>query len=178
MFLIVGLGNPGMEYEKTFHNVGFRVLDELARRYDFDIRKNKCNSLLFEGNILGEKLIVAKPQTYMNNSGIAVNQLKAMFKPEKIIIIYDDIDIPLGSLRFREVGSAGTHNGMRSVVKELATQDIQRLRIGIKPERNICDLCDYVLSKGKIQEQEVLDQAIDNAVDFLEEHIKNKFIKK
>ena len=81
-------------------------------------------------------------------------------------------------MRFRESGSAGTHNGMRSVVNELGTQDIQRLRIGIKPQRTICDLCDYVLSKGKIEEQEVLDEAIDNAVDFLEVHIKNKFIKK
>ena len=177
MFLIVGLGNFGREYENTFHNVGFMALDELCRRNDIEIRKNKCNSLIFEGNLFGEKVVLAKPQTYMNNSGIAVNLLKNAYKPENIIIIYDDIDLPLSTFRFREKGSAGTHNGMRSVVSLLGTQEIQRLRIGIKPEREIYNLADYVLSKGKTNEQEKLDEAINNAVDFLEMHIKNKFKK-
>lgn len=178
MFLIVGLGNPGKEYAKTFHNVGFMVLDELCRRNDVEIRKKKGNSLIFEGNLFGEKIILAKPQTYMNNSGIAVSELKNSFKPDNILIIYDDVDLPLSTFRFRESGSAGTHNGMRSVVSVLNTQEIQRLRIGIKPERQIFNLADYVLSKGNVEEQEKLDESIDKAVDFLEMHIKNKFIKK
>lgn len=177
MFLIVGLGNKGKEYDNTFHNVGFRVLSEMERRFDFEIRKSKCNSLIFEGNLFGEKVVIAKPQIYMNNSGIAVNQLVSMFKPDKTIIIYDDIDLPIGTFRFRETGSAGTHNGMRSVIRELGSQDIQRLRVGIKPNRQIYDLADYVLSKGTIEEQEQLDNVIDECVDFVEEHIRRKFIK-
>lgn len=175
MFLIVGLGNPGTEYKNTFHNVGFMALDELCRRNDVELTKNKCNSLVFEGNIFGKKVVLAKPLTYMNNSGIALNLLKAKYKPEKILIIYDDVDLPLGTFRFREKGSSGTHNGMRSIIKELGTEDIQRLRVGIKPSEKIFDLADYVLSKGSISQQETLQEAIDNAIDFLENHIKKDF---
>lgn len=175
MFLIVGLGNPGTEYKSTFHNVGFMALDELCRRNDIELTKNKCNSLVFEGNILGKKVVLAKPLTYMNNSGIALNLLRAKYKPEKILIIYDDVDLPLGTFRFREKGSSGTHNGMRSIIKELGTEDIQRLRVGIKPSEKIFDLADYVLSKGTIGQQETLQQTIDNAIDFLENHIKKDF---
>ena len=175
MFLIVGLGNPGSEYKSTFHNVGFMALDELCRRNDIDLTKSKCNSLVFEGNIYGKKVVLAKPQTYMNNSGLALNLLRAKYKPEKILIIYDDVDLPLGTFRFREKGSSGTHNGMRSIIRELGTEDIQRLRIGIKPQEKIFDLADYVLSKGTISQQEVLSEAIDKGIDFLENHIKNDF---
>ena len=177
MYLIVGLGNPGLEYRKTFHNVGFMALDVFCENNNLVLSKSKCNSLIYEGNVLGKKVIIAKPQTYMNNSGVAVSQLKSKYKPEKILIIYDDIDLPIGSFRFREKGSSGTHNGMRSVIKEVGSEDIQRIRIGIKPKRAIYNLADYVLSDGKIEEQEILQQSIEEAVDFLTEHIKKDFIK-
>ena len=177
MFLIVGLGNPGREYENTFHNVGFRALDELCRRNDIEIRKSKDKALIYEGNLFGEKIILAKPQTYMNLSGESVKMLNNSFKPEKILIIYDDYDLPISTFRFRDKGSAGTHNGMRNIISVMGTQDIQRLRIGIKPSREVFDIADFVLSKGTIKEREELEKAIDLAVDFLEEHIKNRFVK-
>lgn len=173
MILIVGLGNPGKEYDNTYHNMGFKAIDELSVRNGFLLNKSKCKSEYFEGQILGQKVVVAKPQTYMNLSGEAVVELKNKFKPDKIFILYDDIDLPLGSYRFRETGSAGTHNGMRNIVKLLGTQDIARIRIGIKPETEIYDLADYVLSKCKGENLEKVETAIDEAVDFLEDKIRN-----
>ena len=173
MILIVGLGNPGREYENTYHNMGFKAIDELSIRNGFLLTKQKCKSLIYEGQILGQKVVVAKPQTYMNLSGEAVIELCSKFKPDKIFIIYDDIDIEKGSFRFREVGSAGTHNGMRNIVNLMGTQSIPRIRIGIKPENQVYDLADYVLSKCKGESLEKIEDAIDKAVDFLEEQIKN-----
>ena len=173
MLLIVGLGNPGKEYENTYHNMGFKAIDELAVRNGFLLNKAKCKSEIFEGQILGQKVVVAKPQTYMNLSGEAVIELKNKYKPDKIFILYDDIDLPLGSYRFRETGSAGTHNGMRNIVKLLGTQEIARFRIGIKPATEIYDLADYVLSKCKGESLEKVETAIDKVVDELEDKIKN-----
>lgn len=173
MILIVGLGNFGREYDNTYHNMGFKAIDELSVRNGFLLNKQKCKSLIYEGQILGQKVVVAKPQTYMNLSGEAVVELNSKYKPDKIFVIYDDIDLPLGSFRFRETGSAGTHNGMRNIVKLMGTNDIPRIRIGIKPETQIYDLADYVLSKCKGENLEKVETAIDKAVDFLEEQIKN-----
>ena len=173
MILIVGLGNPGKEYDNTYHNMGFKTIEELSIRNGFLLNKSKCKSLIYEGQVLGQKVVVAEPQTYMNLSGEAVVELNSKYKPDKIFIIYDDIDLPLGSFRFRETGSAGTHNGMRNIVKLLGTQDIARIRIGIKPETEIYDLADYVLSKCKGEYLEKVESAIDEAVDFLEDKIKN-----
>lgn len=173
MILIVGLGNPEEKYKKTYHNVGFMVIDELCDRHDITLSKQKCKSMIYEGQLLGKKVVIAKPLTYMNLSGEAVVELNKMFKPEKTIIIYDDIDIEKGKIRFREKGSAGTHNGMRNIVSLMGTEEINRLRIGTKPTEKVYNLADYVLSKMDNDSNEKIDGAINDAVDFLEDYIQN-----
>ena len=172
MILIVGLGNPEEKYKKTYHNVGFLAIDELCDRFDIELTKQKCKSMVYEGQLLGKKVVIAKPLTYMNLSGEAVAELTQKFKPEKTIIIYDDIDIEKGKFRFREKGSAGTHNGMRNIVSLLNTEEINRIRIGTKPIEKVYNLADYVLSKMDIDSYEKIDCAINDAVDFLEDYIQ------
>lgn len=172
MILIVGLGNPEEKYKKTYHNVGFLVIDELCDRYDITLTKQKCKSMIYEGQLLGKKVIIAKPLTYMNRSGEALVELTQKFKPEKTVVIYDDIDIEKGKFRFREKGSAGTHNGMRSIVSLMNTEEINRIRVGTKPTEKVYDLADYVLSKMDIDSYEKIDGAINDAVDFLEDYIQ------
>ena len=172
MILIVGLGNPEEKYKKTYHNVGFLVIDELCDRYDIKLTKQKCKSMIYEGQLLGKKVVIAKPLTYMNRSGEALVELTQKFKPEKTVVIYDDIDIEKGKFRFREKGSAGTHNGMRSVVSLMNTEEINRIRVGTKPTEKVYDLADYVLSKMDIDSYEKIDGAINDAVDFLEDYIQ------
>ena len=171
MIVIVGLGNYPKEYSNTYHNVGFMALDKLSEKHGFKMSKNKGKALIFEGNILGKKVVVAKPQTFMNNSGESVIQLKNSFKPKKIIVVYDDIDVEIGQIRFRNSGSAGSHNGMRSVVALVNSQDFARIRVGIKPQTKPYSLADYVLSKINKQTQEKITVAIDSAVNVLEEYI-------
>ncbi|MGN1222043.1 MAG: aminoacyl-tRNA hydrolase, partial [Christensenellales bacterium] len=130
--------------------------------------------LIFEGIVLGEKIVVAKPLTYMNLSGEAVLELANSYKPDKILIVYDDIDLPFGTIRYRANGSAGTHNGMRNIVKLLGTTEIPRLRIGIKPQEKIFNLADYVL--GKVPKQYRVD--FENSVELAYEKIKDFIIKK
>lgn len=172
MILIVGLGNPEEKYKTTYHNVGFLVIDELCDRYDIKLTKQRCKSMIYEGQLLGKKVIIAKPLTYMNCSGEALVELTQKFKPEKTVVIYDDIDIEKGKFRFREKGSAGTHNGMRSVVSLMNTEEINRIRVGTKPTEKVYDLADYVLSKMDIESYEKIDGAIHGAVDFLEDYIQ------
>lgn len=134
MYLIVGLGNPEEEYANTRHNMGFDVVNEISKRSKIQINRNKYNSLYGQGSIRGEKVILLKPQTYMNLSGIAVREFKNFFKIEedKIIIIHDDIDIEEGKVKIRKTGGAGTHNGMKSVVQELGSKNFNRIRIGVR----------------------------------------------
>ena len=172
MILIVGLGNPEEKYKKTYHNVGFLVIDELCDRYDIKLTKQKCKSMIYEGQLLGKKVVIAKPLTYMNRSGEALVELTQKFKPEKTVVIYDDIDIEKGKFRFREKGSAGTHNGMRSIVSLMNTEEINRIRVGTKPTEKVYDLADYVVSKMDIDSYEKIDGAINDAVDFLEDYIQ------
>lgn len=174
MILIVGLGNPGKEYENTHHNMGFMVIDEFAKSVNAKISKNKDKALIFEGNIMGEKVVLAKPQTYMNLSGEAVVQLKNRFKPDKILVVYDDIDVEIGFVRFRQEGSAGSHNGMRSIVSLLNSQDFARIRVGIKPQEKQLSLANYVLAKVSKNNQEQITCAINKAVNLVEQFIKNK----
>lgn len=173
MILIVGLGNYPKEYCNTYHNVGFMALDSLSKKHNFKISKNKGKALIFEGNILGKKVVVAQPQTFMNNSGESVVQLKNSYKPEKIIVVYDDIDVEIGEIRFRNSGSSGSHNGMRSIVSLLGSQDFARIRIGIKPQEKPFSLADYVLSKIKNDNLDKINSAIEKAVDVLEDYILN-----
>lgn len=163
MFLVVGLGNVGKEYDRTYHNVGFMVADKVADTLGVTFSKTKCNALVAEGRYNGQKVIIAKPKTYMNLSGNAVLPLMRQFKIEKknVIIALDDIDLKKGMFRFRESGSAGTHNGLRHIVS-LIGQDVPRVRVGI--DRGEGDLADYVLSKIDDDSLNLIEPAIDEAV--------------
>lgn len=154
MYVIVGLGNPGKKYDATRHNIGFEAIDMLAKRNNIEIKKLKHKALCGEGTIGGKKVILVKPQTFMNLSGQSLLDIVQFYKldPEKLIVIYDDIDVAVGSLRIREKGSAGSHNGMKSIIYQLQTDQFPRIRIGVgKPQFG--DLADYVL--GKFPKEEI-----------------------
>lgn len=168
MFLIVGLGNPGDKYENTRHNAGFLVIDGLAKEHSFPEFKllKKLNALISEGNIQGRKIILAKPQTFMNNSGLAVKKIKTKYKisPEDIIIINDDLDLPFGKIKIaRNQGAAG-HKGVLSVIDALKTKDFFRLRIGIENEKEkIIGPEKFVLQK--FSKEEDMSQIIKNSAE-------------
>ncbi len=145
MVIVVGLGNPDVKYQHTYHNIGFDVVDFLAEKIGVKIEKNKFKALIGEGSFNGKKVMLVKPQTYMNNSGQSVVMLKNKFKDAKIIVVVDDIDLARGNIRFREHGSAGTHNGLRSIVSYIG-EDFERFKVGIGRDISM-DLADYVLSK-------------------------------
>jgi len=170
MKVIVGLGNPGKQYEATRHNAGWMVLDELADRAGMSGHaKSKDAAAIMRGRYNGVDLILVKPMTYMNESGVAVRKILARERVplEDMLIVYDDFDLPLGKLRMREAGSAGTHNGMRSIVGELGTQKFARLRVGIgQPSRGAIG---HVLTKFTAGERKVLDEVIDAAADAVED---------
>ncbi len=166
MHMIVGLGNPGKQYEFTRHNAGFLCLDYLAAKYNIKVNKIKFKSLLGEGNINGEKVILLKPTTFMNLSGEAVVQAAGFYKIDvsDIIVVYDDISLPVGSLRIREKGSAGGHNGMKNIIYLLGKDNFPRIRLGVgsNGER---DLADYVLGKFSKEEMNGFSASVDNAVE-------------
>ena len=171
MWLIVGLGNPGEEYAKTRHNIGFQVANELARRYDLDFGKKIARSRVAEGQIAGQRVALAKPFTYMNVIGQAVVSLSQWYKiapADELLVIYDELDLPFGTLRLRERGSAGTHNGMKSVVGQLGSQVFPRLRIGIGQGPPGRDAASYVLGRFTREEQEQVPEIIARAADAAE----------
>lgn len=172
--LIVGLGNPTTEYENTFHNMGYMTIDTLAKRLGKKIIKSECQSLTLVKSINGEKIILAKPLTYMNLSGLAVKELMAKYKQSEndLIVIYDDVDIAKFSVRTRGSGSAGTHNGMKSIVEQIGTTNFKRIRIGIG--ENSYDLASYVLSKIPKEDKEIFEKTFDKVAELLEEYIKIK----
>ncbi len=174
MYLIVGLGNPEPEYSKTRHNMGFDVINKLAEKYNIDVKKEKFNGFYGNGIIENEKVILVKPQTYMNLSGEAVIQYANFYKiePENIIIIYDDIDIETGITKIRKKGGPGTHNGMKSVVHELNTTEFPRIRVGTGSKEKITDLIGYVISKVNEEEYEKLKVGINKAVEAVTEILK------
>lgn len=166
MKLIVGLGNPDKQYENTFHNLGFMCVEKAAEALGVQFSKNKCRALLAESRVGAEKVILAKPQTYMNLSGESVRELMSFFKIEEkdILVVYDDFDLNKGALRIRESGSAGTHNGMRNIIKEIGTEKFARIRVGFKPtEKTLIPLIDLVLSGIKAEDKPVFDKAIERA---------------
>ncbi len=168
MYIIAGLGNPGREYVGTRHNIGFEVLDAVAAKYDISIKKAKFNALFGEGTINGEKVVLIKPQTYMNLSGDSIREFKAWYKVDdsQIIIIYDDVSLPIGKLRIRPKGSAGGHNGIKSIIYQLKTDEFPRIRVGVgKPENPEYDLADYVLGKFGKKEVEILVPAAVKAAE-------------
>ena len=167
-WLIVGLGNPGKEYERTRHNCGFMAVDILADKLGCKVDKGKFQGLYGQCNYGGTKLFLLKPQTYMNLSGRSVLQLSSYFSipPQRIIVLFDDISLDVGRLRCRADGSAGGHNGIKSIISELGSQDFPRVKIGVggKPHEN-ADLADWVLSGFSANEQKELKSALERAGD-------------
>jgi len=180
-YLIVGLGNPGRKYLNTRHNVGFEMLDVVAKANNIKIAKLKCRAIIGEGNICETNIILAKPQTYMNLSGESIRELSAYYKipNERIIVIYDDISLDVGKIRIRQKGSAGGHNGMKSIIYQLKTDEFPRIRIGVgKPD---CELIDYVLqnfSKKDINEISNISGIISEIIEtIISEGIQNAMNK-
>ncbi len=173
--LIVGLGNPGAKYENTYHNMGFQVVDRLAYALGVKIKEKSCDALVATLYVKGEKTVIAKPQTYMNLSGESVKQLLGTYRmePEECVVVYDDVDLPVGNLRLRKEGSAGTHNGMRNIVQEIGTTDFPRIRVGIGHETG-GELRDLVLSKVEWEYRDVVAKALDDAAAALKEYIEEK----
>ena len=167
MYIIAGLGNPGRKYENTRHNLGFITIDRLAEKCGIEIKKSKFKSLIGEGVVSGEKVVFLKPQTFMNNSGEAIREALRFYKVQlsNLLVIYDDIDIPMGDIRIRMGGSAGTHNGMKSIVYHLMDDHFPRIRIGIGKGNKSDDIIDYVLGGFSGDEVKPLEEACDNAVE-------------
>lgn len=176
MYIIVGLGNPGREYENTRHNVGYMTLDILADRFNIDIKRHNFRAVFGEGYIGGTKVVLAKPETYMNLSGWSVMDLCGWYKPEhdQLIVIYDDIDIPLGTIRIRANGSAGTHNGMRNIVYQLGYDDFPRIRVGIGRTDGERTLVSHVLGVPTGEDRELLIKAMESAADAAELIVKGE----
>lgn len=167
-FIIAGLGNPGKEYELSRHNAGFLCIDILANRENFKTDRLKFKSVYADTMINGHRCLVMRPQTYMNNSGEAIKEASTFYKipPEKCIVIFDDIDIGLGALRVKRKGSAGTHNGVKSIIQHLGSDNFPRIKIGVgnKPHPDY-DLKDFVLGTFSKQEQNILKETMEKACD-------------
>ena len=179
MFIIAGLGNPDEKYQGTRHNVGFDVVDRLAEKYQIAVDTKKHRALIGKGVIEGQKVLLAKPQTYMNLSGESIRSLVEYYKidpEEELLVIYDDISLEPGMLRLRTKGSAGGHNGMKSIIKHLGGDTFPRIRVGIGGEKHPGqDLADYVLGHFKDDEKELLSDALDKAEKAAELFAQDEF---
>lgn len=183
MYVVVGLGNPGARYRNTYHNIGFMTADALAKKCKLRFTGKECAALTAKGKIGGVPFVLAKPQTFMNLSGESVKQLVRKYCDgmDELIVVYDDADLPVGRMRFREEGSAGTHNGMRSIVAELGTTSFKRLRIGIKTDELAAkevDIVDLVLSKVDYADKQAIDKCVDEAAEAVAELIAGKDIQR
>ena len=170
MYIVAGLGNPGGKYENTRHNVGFHVVDTLADRMGVRVDEKKHFALCGKGILAGQRVVLLKPQTYMNNSGQSLRAAADFYKvaPEEIIVISDDIDLEQGQLRIRLKGSAGGHNGLKSIIQHLGSQDFPRVRVGIGGKPEGWDLADYVLGQLKGNDAETMQTAYHTAADAVE----------
>lgn len=177
MKLIVGLGNPGKEYENTRHNVGFMTMDRLAQDMNVSISTSKFKGEYVKFKYNGEDMILLKPMTYMNNSGESVIQVMNYFKIDvkDLLVIYDDMDMPTGKLRLRETGSAGGHNGMKSIIAHVGTQSFKRIRVGIDKHPRI-PVVDYVLGHFSKDEKPSIDEGIENAVKAVKMYLEKDFV--
>ena len=175
MYLIVGLGNPEEEYSNTRHNMGFNVINKLSEEFNIKVNKNKFKGLYQTTIIQNQKVILLKPQTYMNLSGESIKEVVDFYqiKPDEIIVIYDDIDTEKGKIRIRKQGGPGTHNGMKSVIENLNTTVFARIRIGIGQPEFKFDMINYVIGKVPEEEQKILHQGVIKAADAVEEIIKD-----
>ncbi len=170
-WLVVGLGNPGEKYEETRHNVGSMVADELGKRGSFSIQKVKYHALTSTATIGGQGALVMKPTTYMNLSGEAVGEAARFYKipPDHVLVISDDVDLPLGKLRIRTNGSAGGHNGLKSIIQHLGSDQFPRLKVGVggKPHPDY-DMADWVLSKFQGEDKKLIDETVKRAAEAVE----------
>jgi len=172
MWLIVGLGNPGQKYEWTRHNCGFMVVDELARRAGREVRVSECQALTTRVNIGGRDSLLVKPQTFMNLSGVAVACLKDKYEIEdlsSILVLSDDLALPFGKIRIRKQGSAGGHNGLKSVIAKLGSQQFPRIRMGIAPEHQVDDSREFVLTDFPRKDRDELAEMVARAADAAED---------
>ena len=176
MKLIVGLGNPGKEYENTKHNMGFKAIDEIARKNNVEINKNKFNGLYAEFNYKNEKIILLKPQLYINLSGDVIKKYVDFYKIDinDILIISDDLDMEVGKLKIKYKGSSGGHNGLKNIESNLKTKEYKRIKIGISNNKNI-DTKNYVLSKFNKEEKELIDKTISLFPTIFEDYMTTTF---
>lgn len=174
---IVGLGNPGSNYDKTRHNIGFMTLDAFAARHGIAFGPSKCKALVGEGNIAGTKVVLIKPLTYMNLSGESVHAFMSYYKAnlEDLIVVYDDLDTEVGKLRLRYQGSAGGHNGIKSIIQHTGTQTFNRIRLGISRPNPGVAVVDYVLSPFPKKEKEYVQQMIDHSCDAIEYSLDHSY---
>lgn len=171
MFIIAGLGNPTLQYEGTRHNVGFDVIDALADKYNISVDYRKNRAFIGKGMIEGQKVILAKPQTYMNLSGESVRGLVDYYKideEEELLVIYDDVSLDVGQLRIRKKGSAGGHNGIKSIIWNLGTDIFPRIKVGVGEKPKQYDLADYVLGHFSKAEREIVEEGYQRAVHAVE----------
>lgn len=175
MKLIVGLGNPGIEYQFTPHNLGFLTIDRIAERCGVEVRNRQCRALTARAVIGAETVLLAKPETFMNLSGLSVRELMAEYdvKPEQeLVVIQDELDFPLGSLRLQRNRSSAGHNGVESIIGALGTQDFLRIRMGVEPDRKVADGMSYLLAPMKKAQLRVVDEMLDVAADAVEAIVK------
>ena len=176
MKLIVGLGNPGMEYQLSPHNVGFLVVDRIAAALKVEVRNRQCRALTARGEMEGQAVLLAKPETYMNLSGLSVRELVAKndLRPESdLIVVQDELDFPLGTLRIHARRSSAGHNGIESIIDALETQDFLRVRVGVQPERKISDGPGYLLAPMRKAEWKVVDEMLDRTVEAVRAILKD-----
>lgn len=175
MKLIIGLGNPGIEYQFTPHNIGFLAVDRIAERCGVTVDNRHCKALTARTRIGNEEVLLAKPETYMNLSGMSVRELTQKYEAEEkdLLVIYDDLDLPLGRIRIRERGSSAGHNGMQSIINALQSQEVPRLRMGIAPESPGKGGAKYVLSPFRKSQLTVVDEVLDTAANAAEMILKD-----
>ena len=176
MYMIAGLGNPGKDYENTRHNMGFRVIDLLAEKYNIDVSTGKFRALIGKGAIEGQKVLLMKPLTYMNLSGECIRPFADYFKVDtktELIVISDDIDLDVGALRIRPKGSAGGHNGLKSIIAHLGHDEFSRVRVGVGHKPPKMDLADYVLGHFAGDDARLIELSIENAAEAVKEIIEN-----
>ncbi|MEG0711248.1 MAG: aminoacyl-tRNA hydrolase [Niameybacter sp.] len=174
MKLIIGLGNPGMQYAATRHNIGFEAIDKLADIHHISVNRSKFKALVGEGTIGGEKVVLMKPQTYMNLSGEAVTACKSWYKisDEDLIIMYDDVSLGVGDIRIRKNGSSGGHNGIKSIIAQLGTDVFPRVKIGVGEKPKGWDLADYVLGKFTDEDNKILGERLKAVCEAVETMVK------
>jgi len=167
LYIIAGLGNPGIKYKDTRHNVGFLVIDALSEKYSINVMQLKHKAIVGSGAIDGTRVLLVKPQTYMNNSGESIRDIVEWYKVplEHIILIYDDVDLPTGKLRIRPKGSSGTHNGMKSVIYHLQSDNFPRIRVGIGSTPEGWDIADYVLGRFSEEEKKLIFEGVVKAAE-------------